>query len=282
MKRLTPLGDDPAYIDRYVAIRNQKRLAVRNQLVAAHPFVEERYDKLDEAIAADTLRLMEVDGRAAPIGDALRACYGGSTQPLKDLKKAITAAQPKRLLKYCPMCGTTIHSTFDHYLPAVRFPEFSVHPLNLIPCCSKCNSTKNDDWLTPAGRRQYLHAFSDEIPDATFVTVTLHEGDVMTGVGASFSLVRPNEIEASTWVLIKSHFDRLHLLERYAELSNDEIAEMLSDCRIFLDSGGPDVRQFLGHCAQERFGIHGRNHWRAVLMQALAEHENLDSWLEVA
>lgn len=282
MKRLTPLGDDPAYIDRYVAIRGRKHLAVRNQLIAAHPFVEERYEELDEAIADDTLRLMAVDGRAAPIRGALRACYDGATQPLRDLKKAITAAQPKRLLKYCPMCGTTIHSTFDHYLPAVRFPEFSVHPLNLVPCCSKCNSTKDDDWLTPAGRRQYLHAFSDEIPDATFVTVTLHEEDALTGVGATFLLVRPDGVEVPTWALIKSHFDRLHLLHRYAELSNDEIAEILSDCRIFIDAGGPDVRQFLGHRAQERFGIHGRNHWRAVLMQALAEHENLDSWIEAA
>lgn len=282
MKRLTPLSNDPAYVDRYVAIRNRKHLAVRNQLIAAHHFVEERYDELKEAIAADALRLMVFDGRAAPIRVALRACYDGATQPLRDMKKAIAAAQPKRLLKYCPMCGTTIHSTFDHYLPAVRFPEFAVHPLNLVPCCSKCNSTKDDDWLTPVGGRQYLHAFSDEIPDATFVTITLHEEDAMTGVGATFSLARPDGVEAPTWALIKSHFDRLHLLDRYAELSNDEIAEMLSDCRIFLDAGGPDVRQFLSHRAQERFGIHGRNHWRAVLMQALAEHENLDSWLEVA
>lgn len=279
MKRLTPVGEDPTYVDRFIAIRDKKHLPVRNQLIVAHPFIAERYDELDEAITDDALRLMAVDTRATPIRDALRACYDGATKPLKALKKEIKSIQPPRLLKYCPMCGTTLHTTFDHYLPAVRFPEFAVHPMNLVPCCSKCNSTKDDDWLDLMGQRQYLHAFADEIPEEPFLAITLYEENAMTGVGATFSLVRPHGIGGAVWALIQSHFDRLHLLDRYAELSNDEIAEMLVDCRIFVEEGGPNVRQFLLNRAQERFGVHGRSHWRALLMEALATHESLAAWV---
>lgn len=280
MKRLTALKTDPAYVDRYVSIRNRKQLKVRNPLIAAHTFIAERYLALAEAVANDSLSEMEIDARAAPIREILRACYGGSTQPLRDLKKAIVAAQPKRLMKYCPMCGTTLHSTFDHYLPAVRFPEFAVHPLNLVPCCSKCNSTKDDDWLSATGRRQYLHAYSDELPDHQFVEVSLHEQDGLSGVGATFSLVRPHGVPADTWQLIKSHFDRLHLLDRYDEQGNDEIAEVLSDCCTFIEAGGGDVREFLSALAKDRRAVYGRNHWRAVLMKSLSVHKNLETWLE--
>ena len=72
------------------------------------------------------------------------------------------------------MCGTTLPRTFDDYVPAVKFPEFAVHPLNLVPCCATCNSTKDADWLTAAGTRQYLHTYSDQLPDVQFVSVTLH------------------------------------------------------------------------------------------------------------
>ena len=282
MKRLTPLENDPAYVERYISIRNRKRLTVRAPLIAAHAFIEERYLALAEAVADDSLSEIGIDARAAPIREVLRACYDGSTQPLRDLKKAIVAAQPVRLMKYCPMCGTTLHSTFDHYMPAVRFPEFAVHPLNLVPCCSKCNSIKDDDWLSATGRRQYLHAYSDELPDLQFVTVSLHEQYGLSGVGATFALVRPEGVPGDSWRLVKSHFDRLHLLDRYDELGNDEIAEILSDGRAFVEAGGDDVRQFLSARAHDRRTVYGRNHWRAVLMEALSIHDNLETWLEAA
>lgn len=281
MKRLTALATDPAYLDRYIAIRNRKQLKVRRPLIAAHEFVEERYEALAESVADDTLSEMEIDARSTPLKAILRACYDGSTEPLRDLKKAIVAVQPTRLMKYCPMCGITLHSTFDHYLPAVKFPEFAVHPLNLVPCCSKCNSTKDDDWLSATGARQYLHAYSDELPNRQFVTVNLHEQHGVAGVGATFSLVRPHGVGAGTWQLVKSHFDRLHLIDRYDEHGNDEIAEILADCRTYIETGGHGAREFLAGLANDRRSVYGRNHWRAVLMEALSTHENFETWLQI-
>lgn len=279
MKRLTALATDPAYLDRYIAIRNRKQLRVRRPLIAAHAFVEERYEALAESVADDTLSQMAIDARSTPLQAILRACYDGSTEPLRDLKKAIVAAQPKRLMKYCPMCGTTLHSTFDHYLPAVKFPEFAVHPLNLVPCCSKCNSTKDDDWLSATGGRQYLHAYSDELPNRQFVTVDLHEQHGLAGVGATFSLVKPHGVGAGMWQLVNSHFDRLHLIDRYDEQGSNEIAEILAVCRTYMETGGTSPRVFLAGLASDCRLVYGRNHWRAVLMEALSTHANFETWL---
>ena len=283
MKRLTALPAVPTYLDRYVAIRDKKHGPTKTQLVAAHALVTQRYADHAQAVALDELHALQHGVVPAPVDVALRACYGSATQPLKQLKQAIRDAQAPRQLKYCPMCGTTLPTTFDHYLPAARFPEFAVHGLNLIPCCALCNSTKDDDWLGQTGRRQFLHAYLDALPDVQFVKVTLHETPPLPGVGATFSLERPPAVDQAPWDLIATHFARLKLLARYNERGNAEVAEILADCREFsVHSGGADVAGFLHGRVQDRRNAHGRNHWIVVLMEALALHPKLRPWTAAA
>lgn len=279
MKKLTPLTPDPTYLDRFTEIRDRKHHPLRATLTTAHGQISAQYQAFELAAASRTIQSLEPNATCAGISDALRPCYEGPTSPLKDLKAAITSAQPPRLLKYCPMCGTTTYSTFDHYVPLTRFPEFAVHPLNLVPCCSICNSKKSDDWLNASGDRQYLHAYTDSHLESAFLVATLHEKQGYKAVGATFSLDRPEAADNSTWKLIESHFDRLRLLYRYSELSNDEIAEILSNSRIFLDAGGRDVRSFLEKQAADREETHGKNHWRAVLLRTMAQHNHLEDWI---
>lgn len=281
MKQLSPLADEPAYIDQYISIRNRKHLDVRNQLVNEHVLVAERFDKLEEVISDGILNSIKIDPRVEVIRNVLRACYDQTTISLRKLKQAIKDVQPPRLLKYCPMCCTTVPATFDHYLPASQFPEYSVHPLNLVPCCSQCNSIKDNYWINAAGGRLFLHAYSDRIPEETFLAVVLHEKASLTGVGATFILVKPDNIDGQTWMLIQSHFCRLHLLDRYRELGNDEIGEILADCKIFIEAGGNDVRTFLRDRGNERAGIYGRNNWRSILMIALASHNKIEDWVKI-
>lgn len=279
MKPLIPLSPLPTYLDRYIAIRNKKHMPTRVPLIAAHALLTQRYDDHEQAVALDNLSGLTANAAAVALSVPLRACYGSATEPLKTLKKDIKKAQPKRQLKYCPMCGTTLPKTWDHYLPAVMFPEFAVHPLNLVPCCALCNSIKDDDWLNVAQERQYLHAYTDALPNAQFVHVTLHEDPALAGVGATFALRRPAGVTGAQWRLIASHFDRLGLIDRYDDLGNDEIAEILSDCKTHQESGGIKVRTFLRGRAADRATVYGRNHWIAVLMSALAEHTKLQSWI---
>jgi len=278
MKSLIALPDDPAYMDWYVAIRTAKRRPTREVLAAAHELVAARYAEYSAAMRDGSLASLERDAAALMVSEQLRSCYKGPTKPLAKLKRAIADAQPKRRLKYCPMCGTGLPRTFDHYLPGVRFPEFSVHPLNLVPCCAECNSMKDDDWLSPEGRLQYLHAYSGVFPDQQFLKVTLHEDRSLPGVGATFHLLQPDGLSDDGWDLIEAHFGRLKLLDRYAEFSNVEVTEILVNCKAFLDAGGQDCAMFLAQVAADNREVYGVNHWIAVLMSAMAEHENLPVW----
>lgn len=282
MKELTALPTLPDYLDRYVAIRDKKHKATKVSLVAAHAVITQCYKDHAQAIGLSALAGLKINAQAALCKVALRACYDSPTQPLKDLKKSIYDSQPERLLKYCPMCGTTLPRTFDHYMPAVKFPEYAVHPLNLVPCCSTCNSTKDDDWLTAGGDRQYLHAYSDVLPDLQFVSATLHKDPALKGVGVTFSTSKPDDISDVLWRLILSHFTRLKLIARYNERGNDEIAEILSACKVYVDTGGPDARNFLKGLANDRKVVYGRNHWIAVLMDAMAQHADLVNWINSA
>jgi hypothetical protein len=168
------------------------------------------------------------------------------------------------------MCGVTSPTTYDHYLPSSRFPEFAVHPVNLIPCCSICNSTKDDDWLNEDAQRQYLHLYSDLIPADVFLKVTLHTPADLSGVGATFTLSRPAGIRVRDWRLIKTHFSKLKLLDRYTERSNADISEILESCAEHLKYGGSHPRQFLEGIANRQEAVYGGSNWRVRLMRELS------------
>lgn len=61
----------------------------------------------------------------------------------------------------CPLCGIHDVTDIDHYMPRSVFPEYSVHPLNLIPICHECNKRKGDVWLTDKGERLIFNAYFD-------------------------------------------------------------------------------------------------------------------------
>lgn len=279
MKRLVPLAVPPAYIDRYITIRDRKKHTTRGQLVGIHPHVVAQYMAYSAAAALNALHVLRPDPNCAAASPSLLACFDSPTANLNQLLQDIKAAQPPRLLKYCPMCGTTLPQTVDHYAPVVSFPEFAVHPLNLVPCCSKCNSTKHDDWLSVRGARYYLHAFSDPIPTEQFLFAMPHFDAAIVGVGVTFELRRPPNFAQPVWDTIESHFDRLHLIERYNELSNDEIEEQLASCRSHLNAGGGDARAFLANNVQDLRAAHGVNHWRVVLMDSLSNMDALERLL---
>lgn len=288
MKNLRRLTVPPTYISYLVSIREAKRIAIEDRGTAAdhkhilnkfETKIEARYEEFNDAVDNRTLGGLSKSSAMNAIGNSLRSCYDNDTKAIRELKTAIASAQDVRVLKYCPLCGTTLVATHDHHLPASLFPEFAVHPLNLVPCCSTCNSTKGDDWLDKDGNRLYLHAYSDLLPVEVFLQVDLKTSAATTGVGAVFSIARPHRFSKGAWAVIESHFERLNLISRYTDLSNDEIAEILADCKIYLRAGGTKVKRFLKRRAEERSIIYGASHWQAVLMDKLAASSHLDSWI---
>ena len=216
MKKLRTPSTSQGHIEHFILIRDAKVARAntfdhKSALIEKHDEIVARFAAFNQSVADGTLHLLR-PSTLRVISGSLRSCYENKTSGLKKLQQHIDGEQEVRFLKYCPMCGITSPSSYDHYLPAVRFPELSVHPLNFVPCCGLCNSTKDDDWLNQDSQRQYLHLYSDLIPADQFLQVSLVPVQGLSSPGAVFAINRPQGFSHSAWILIETHFRRLRLL----------------------------------------------------------------------
>lgn len=275
MKSLTPVRTPPDYIDIFEDIRDNKKKAAMAVLVGAQAAIRSRFVYYEICFAANTLQCMPAS-TLTNIRTELRSCYGPN-KGMKALKQAIKNAQPTSRLLWCPYCGATTPGSYDHYLPAEKFPEFSAHALNLVPSCTRCNSIKDDDWLH-AGARQYLHFYRDAIPAVPFLTVAITSNAAAQAIGATFA-VQQAGMTAESWALIEAHFRRLKLIELYDSYSNDLINTALRSARSYINAGGPCAAAFLTNEANENAVLYGDYGWRAVLLREMSIHPDLNQWI---
>lgn len=277
MKELVPVVPPPSYISIFEKIRDNKKAPGKGVIVASESDIRKRFIELEACLAAERIEAVSASSLEA-IGAELRSCYG-QNKGMRALKASIVAAQSKGRLLWCPYCGATTPGSHDHYLPASKFPEFAAHALNLIPACTRCNSTKDDDWLCPAGTRQYIHFYVDSIPDAPFLCVDIVSNDALRAVGATFSIVRA-AMGDDEWRLLSTHFRKLKLIELYNYYASDTINTILRSARSHVNAGGVSPAAFLESEALDSEELHGRYGWRAVLLRAMSAHPDLCSWIE--
>jgi hypothetical protein len=254
----------------------------RTRLTARHRAIRIRYDNLEEAVVEQTLEGLTPSAYLNPLSDDLEVAYTGQTKALRDLKIAIKAVQAPGVLAVCPLCKISLPRTFDHYLPLGTFPEFAVHPLNLVPSCQSCNGKKLEAWLNDGGERFCLYLYGDSIPRLAFIQCRLTAATANEqNVGVTFELERPTGLRLARWAPIVRHFNRLGLIERYNELGNDELSEVFGNARDFFDNGGPRnrVRRFIRSGAERLSDMHGLSYWRAELRRRVADAPELFSWL---
>lgn len=270
MKNLVPVN--VSHIAMYRALVKKKyKTKEKASLLLIDAAIADRYTEFENAIKLNIIHNLSENKKLQADEGALRSCYSISTVGLKNILEGITKAQPTRQLERCPYCGTTLPKTHDHYLPAKEFPELAVHGLNLVPCCSSCNESKGDRWIS-GKKRIFIHYYSDEIPSEIFLSVDLVPSPNEQTLGAIFKIIKPVSGVITNWDLIESHFSRLKLLDRYSELVNDEIAEAVDVCVDHLSEGGVSASKFARRIGIRMGDTFGVNHWRAVLYAALSNH----------
>ena len=200
--------------------------------------------------------------------DDLLSCYKNKTKKTLEIFDAIKDAQRVGVLSKCPYCGITRPGTFDHYLPEAEYPEFSVHALNLVPCCSDCNSSKGPRFKT-GNQRHYLHYYSDPFPEDQFLFVDIVTRPNVHSYGVRFYIQIPHGFSLSSWRLIENHFKKLKLLQRYKDEANDEVMTAFSACKNHLKDGGANVANFLNGVCDDEEDKFGNSHWRIVLKRKL-------------
>ncbi len=254
--------DSTAVFDDIAAAKRQPR---RARMVAARPQVLAAYQSYENAVPE--VGNLDKALLTNPRKEAMRHAYDVETLPMTTLRGNLL----KRIIvARCPFCGISESSTLDHYLPKEHYPEFSIFPKNLVPCCALCNTRKRDMILEQGTDvRMFLHPCYDTIPDIEFLTVlTRMEGDALV---LSYRLTRPVGMLLKTFQHLQSHFTQLDLADRYRRMGLDHLGEQYPALR---RAYGPTadatrVAEKLVEVAGDFEEIAGRNYWLSKLYRAL-------------
>ena len=209
---------------------------------------------------------------SAPEKNALINLYDFNAAVIKKIKGKILDSQIATINNTCQYCTLNSVNTLDHFIPKQSFPEFSINPLNLFPCCSECNSKKSNLWLDN-NRHLFLNLYLDELPNKKYLIADFDFQDDIPMV--TFSLNNSENIDSRTYEVIESHFIRLDLLKRMRKESNEKITDIINAIKgsYKLNSDIDSVKSAIRETEENNKKAYGYNHWKSVLILSIIEKD---------
>jgi hypothetical protein len=174
-----------------------------------------------------------------------------------------------------PLCLLLVPDTIAY---KGSFPDFSILPLNLVPCCDPCNRNKGEKWLEN-GVRRILAFYTDDIPDYYYLFFKLLFERSSNIPSIECSLLFSEENDKTT--TIKTHFRDLKLFERYVKQVNDKITGLYIEVSegskdLSIDEQKSNLKRRINSLTK-RFGI---NYWEARLYEAAIESDFFEKCYE--
>lgn len=176
----------------------------------------------------------------------------------------------------CPFCSHGVVSTLDHYLPKSvinGFPELSIVPINLVPCCSDCNRKKSEKRPTTANE-QFIHPYYDDIGQEQWLSAKVNY-DINNEVTILFYVDCPEIGDEILKARIKYHFKTLELEKLYSQQAATELSGIKYSLDNIFQKGGA-VKEYLFEQA-ESWRNFDKNSWQAAMYYALANDERFYS-----
>ncbi|GAL80014.1 EA31 gene protein [Algibacter lectus] len=193
--------------------------------------------------------------------------YSSQRKSIIELKKELTTNEFNQRINDCPNCTIEKVASLDHYIPKDEFPEFSVNPVNLIPCCSTCNSKKKENWKGDKNLL-FLNLYSKTIPNSQYLFI-----DIESKLEYTFELRNESNIDLNLFKVIESHYGKLNLLQRFKENSDGVISEL----EILISSGRDaikddiELQKFIKSHYSKIETRDGINNWKVVLIKAMLD-----------
>jgi 5-methylcytosine-specific restriction endonuclease McrA len=222
------------------------------------------YDDYDAALG-EPLQGANLD---AALRTAVQRCYE-LTQ--RGRRLAAIRATLMRGVEQCPICGISPPRVLDHHLPKSVYQPLAIYVRNLVPLCVDCNQSKGTAASANPAER-FVHPYLEQLPDARFLraSVTIENNDLIAEFGLDPAAHLPEFLRAR----LDHQLRRLHLNARYAQEINTYLAGHATGLHMCFEALGPEgVRRYLEAQAGVEFHQFHRNHWRPVLLLALANHE---------
>ena len=247
--------DDPNYKERLEALSEE---------------LEEPFKNYLNLIDKDGLISLTTYGYSGQKKADLLSLYRYKSKVLQDLNLILTTKDDRKF-NTCQMCTVEPVGSFDHIVPKEKFPEFVVNPVNLFPCCQKCNGQKGDDWQID-GERAFLNLYYDLLPDIQYLKVKFNAFPIPTFA------IDGTSVDDEFFRLISSHYQRLDLFKRFRENSNEVIDPLVSYAKHSIPQLGLDrFREIVRKSTDDDRKRYGINHWKSILKLALVNHADFPS-----
>jgi len=198
--------------------------------------------------------------------------YSFKAKIFQELKVKLTTRKGNIQDAICQNCTLSEVNSFDHVVPKDEFPEFVVNPKNLFPSCTNCNSRKGTTWREN-GKSVFLNLYTDVLPNKQYLFVDIQIEN--SELNLSYSLFNVNdEIDSELFNLIKTHYDKLGLCQRFKENSDVIVAELENEINKYKNQLPLDsiVETIQEECREEK-NLLGFNYWKSILKLSLIHND---------
>lgn len=243
-------------------ISKVRKPSLKTKLNNAVPFIKNASDEFDKKVTTGKLHTIAreqiVNGNVSR--KELEGVYtnrlAGINGPGRTIYNNIILSA---ILGRCPLCGHGDATTVDHYLPKTKYPRLSTAPLNLIPCCSRCNDIK-DAFHPTKDFEEFMHPYYDDIDVDSWLNATIVQSSPCS---FHFFADPPANWPELLKNRLKFHFKKLELGKLYTSQAAVEVA-MLRHRLYDLEKAGPDA--IVTHLQDEEKSrkAYNSNSWQAV------------------
>ena len=170
----------------------------------------------------------------------------------------------------CPYCsGLGSPRNLDHYLPKSSFPQYSVLPSNLIPCCRDCNMDGKGPGFAKSAEKQVIHPYLDKphFFEEQWLFAEYHPDE---NVGVISYFARPpscwNEVDKER---VRTHFSDFLLARRFSDAAAVRLVFLIPQVRTLIAHGLSDGD--INECIFQpvTHSPNNANHWERVMYLAL-------------
>ncbi len=227
------------------------------------PEINVHFTDYNNRYSNGTLIEITPKGYTGQTKDDLLDLYKYKNSVIQKLKTEVTTYGTNRTINTCQNCTINPINSIDHIIPKEEVSEFSVHPKNLFPSCTECNSIKNKFWRD-GSQFLFLNLYIDPLPNLQFLFPVVNF--VRETPDINFSINNPNGINPQLYSVILSHYTRLKLISRFKLDSDGVVSDLefrISSLKNRLDQQG--VIDSILEFENSKRNSSGYNYWKSLL-----------------
>ncbi|MEG0360529.1 MAG: HNH endonuclease [Longicatena sp.] len=169
----------------------------------------------------------------------------------------------------CLYCGVRDVETLDHFLSKGQYPNYSVLPENLVPCCSKCNTLKGDYDISAIKKEDYfLHPYHDDLNKIKWLNgdIKFIKNELLFDFYIDSTHIT-NEQEQR----LQKMFDIIEIRELYANKASRKLKREIKFLRnLYLNKGEKELKEMFSN-KYENLNVEDDNDFEKVYYRILSQ-----------